>query len=59
MHKAKIDEQITTMEKSGVHVVKDVVLPQCSELTWEGEDALEVLWNHDYKNAIEHFRLRT
>jgi len=33
--KAEIDERITTMENSGAHVVKDVVLPQCSELTWE------------------------
>ena len=53
--KAEVDERITTMENSGAHVVKDVVLPQCSELTWEGEDALEVVWNHDYKNAMEKF----
>ena len=53
--KREIDERISIMETAGARVVDDVVLPQCSNLTWKGEDALETLWNHDYKKAMDTF----
>ena len=53
--KREIDERISVIETAGARVVKNVVLPQCDHLTWKGEDALETLWNHDYKKAMDKF----
>lgn len=58
MQKRDFDSKIETMQKAGAHVVKDVVLPQCSDLTWKGEDALELLWIHDFKQAMDAFLSR-
>ena len=46
---------IRTIRESGGVVVEDVVLPQVSDLVWEGEDALEQIWGKDAKSGLESF----
>lgn len=56
--KKEFEDRLEVMQKTGAHVVKNVVLPQCSDLTWKGEDALEMLWNHGYKKEMGSFLSR-
>ena len=53
--KADIDARINIMKEAGARVVNDVVLPQWSEFLWKGKDMLEIIWNHDYKKAMDSF----
>ncbi|KKP02349.1 hypothetical protein THAR02_05549 [Trichoderma harzianum] len=49
------EKTISTIQESGAEVTENVVLPQVDESTWEGEDALETVWNSYLGGEINPF----
>ncbi|QYT03683.1 Amidase domain-containing protein [Trichoderma simmonsii] len=48
-------QAVATIRKSGAEVTENVVLPQVDEIAWEGEDALETVWNSYLGSEINSF----
>ncbi|UKZ74712.1 hypothetical protein TrVFT333_002382 [Trichoderma virens FT-333] len=47
--------EIVREKQSGAEVTENVVLPQVDEIAWEGEDALETVWNSYLGGEINSF----
>lgn len=52
---SEIASAIVTIQKNGGFVTENVALLQVDDLTWEGEDALETVWNKDLARGIDAF----
>ncbi|KAL5085707.1 hypothetical protein Trisim1_010053 [Trichoderma cf. simile WF8] len=48
-------QAVATIRESGAEVTENVVLPQVDEIAWEGEDALEMVWNSYLGDEINSF----
>ncbi|KAL6693351.1 amidase signature domain-containing protein [Trichoderma pleuroticola] len=48
-------QAVATIRASGAEVTENVVLPQVDEMAWEGEDALETVWNSYLGGEINSF----
>ncbi|KAL6824616.1 amidase signature enzyme [Trichoderma sp. SZMC 28015] len=48
-------QAVATIRESGAKVTENVVLPQVDEIVWEGEDALETVWNSYLGGEINSF----
>ncbi|KAN0114723.1 Amidase signature domain containing protein [Hyaloscypha variabilis] len=52
---SEIASAVTLIREHGASVFENVVLPQVSDLTWDGEDALETVWDKDLAKQIDLF----
>jgi amidase len=52
---SEIASAIRIIRENGGLVTEDVVLPQVDDITWDGGDALETVWNQDLAKGIDSF----